>query len=250
MVSAVETMRRLWPVPSSLTMTERGLRWFLLGLSLALAAWLLSLGVLFAVIAVQTWSLLFLVEDAVGLAVIALGLVGFWRMRQGRVERGPAHASSLRRATIALILAAVSEGSILVSGIILGYGILPRAILIGDSYPVQITPYWILRMVHFTGYALVAIFVGLFLLWSIWHLVTGVPRGIAVAALVALVPAPLISLVSVSQLLDPFAMPVVLYGVALVLPALSISLWLIAYILAILRLRSGALVPLSGAASN
>lgn len=250
MVPIVETMRRFRLLPSSVSMTERGLRWFVLGLIVALAAGLLSLLLLFTVIAAASWSPFFLVEDAAGLVVIVLGLLGFWTVRRGRAAHGMAHTSSLRRAMVALVLTAVSEALIFVSGIVLGYGILPHAIIVGGTYPPAITPEWILRMVHFSGYIFVSIFVGLFLLWTIWHLDTGVPRAIAVVALVVGVPTHVISLLTVSFLLDPLPVPVTLYRVAFVLPALSMLLWLIAYLLVILQLRSHAMTPVPSAVSN
>lgn len=231
-------------------MTERGLRWFMVALAVALATGLLTILFVFTVIVMESWSPLFLVEDAAGLTVIVMALLGFRAVRRGQAAHGTAHASSLHRALVALVLAGVSEAFILVSGIVLGFGIPVHVIIISGSYPPSITLEWILRMVHFAGYILVAIFVGLFLLWTIWHLAAGVPRAIAVIALLSAVPTPIINLVDVSFLLPPSAVPLALLRVAVVLPVVSVSLWLIAYLLVIVRLRSGNIVPTPAAASN
>ncbi len=220
-----------------------------IGLAAAVFLSLMSLGALFGVanLGVPSMFWLFLVEDAVGFLVVGIGLMGFVWLRMGRNERGAAHAACLRRATMALILTVASEGLIFVTGLVLGYGILPHAIVVSGTFPPQVTPEWILTMAHFAGYVLVAVFVGLFLLWNIWDLSEVPSRWMGLTALVLGVPTHVIAWVSVSHLTDPMAIPVVGYYVSWVLPVSSVSLWLVAYVLVLRRLRGPARVPVANA---
>lgn len=242
--------RPVQEAPSAGTGTERGVWWLMLGLAAAIPLSLASLVSLFraASFGISSVSLLFLLEDAAGLLVLGLGLVGFAWLRRGRNEHGPAHAGSLRRATIALLLTGASEALILVTGLLLGFGVLPRVIVIGVTYPPHFTLEWGLIMAHFAGYLLVGVFVGLFLLWSIWGLTGGAPRWIGLAALVAGVPTHIIALADVSGVTEPMAIPVGVYYVSWALPALSVTLWFVAYVLVLTRLRGAALSPIAGAA--
>ena len=231
--------------------TERGLRVLVLALAVALANGVLGLAFLLGVLS-GLWipRTLDLLENVVGVLVVGLGLLGFWTLRRGRDEHGAAHVASLRRATMAMVLAAGSEMLLLGTGLALGFGLLPSVVVTGGTYPPVVTAEWVLQTTHFAAYLLIAGSVGLFLLWTVWGLLARLPRWIALAALVLGLPTPAITLVTVSALADLGSLPAAVFYAAWVFPAVSISLWLLAYLLTMVQIRDVVLHATPGPAPN
>lgn len=223
--------------------TERGLWGLVVALGVALGTDLLELSFLATAFGPPSFSspgLLFAVEDVAGVAVVGTGLAGFWWLRRGRDEQGAAHASNLRRATVALFGAVASELLLVLTGLALGYGLLPSAVVIGETYPPTITVEWVIQTVHFAAYSFIAAFVGLFLLWNVWQLAPRLLRGTALAALLLALPGPILSLTSVAELVDPRTIPFYAFYASWILTSISGSLWLLAYLLLAVRVRGAA----------
>ncbi len=231
--------------------TERGVRVLVVALGVALGTDLLELSFLATAFGAPTvWNprLLFAVEDVAGVAVVGTGLAGFWWLRRGRDERGAAHASSLRRATVALFGAVASELALVLTGLALGYGLLPSAVVIGETYPPAITVEWVIQTVHFAAYSFIAAFVGLFLLWNVWQLAPRLLRGITLAALLLALPGPILSLTSVAEFVDPRTIPFYAFYASWILTCISVALWLLAYLVLAVRFRGAARGALAGPA--
>lgn len=224
--------------PSVRTRTEHGIRWLVFSIAISLATGVLGIAIILGApqdLRLSLW--VFTALEVIGGVVVILGLIGFWMLRLGRAERGPAHASSMRRSTIALVAAGASESLIFATGILLGYGVVPSGLIISTLYPIQVTPQWVLKTLHFGGYVLLAASVGLTLLWVMWQMAPGVPRWVALAALVVGTGSPLITFLDVTGLALPGSFPVALFYASWFLPFISGSLWLVTYILVMIRIR-------------
>ena len=199
------------------TLTQSGLRWLVLSLCLALTANLFALG-FYLVGNFTALSLpLNYAWEFFLLASVVPGFMGFWRIRQGRLEYGTGHETDVRRGTVALVVGAVSATGFVITGFMLGFVYVPASAPLG----------WSIRAVHGFAPTLIETFIGLFLLLTIWRLGTGSSRRVAVGAFLLGVLAPVVLL----GYLVPFLAAV---------PTLSSILWLAAYLLVVMRLRGVA----------
>ena len=231
----------------SRTMTERGLRWLALSLALALAAGIVSFAN-----AVRTEALS-ATDEAVTLALLETwefllfasvvpGFVGFWRVRQGAGEYGPAHARDVKRGTYAFVIGAAGALTLFVTGLVLGAVFVPTS-----------TPFgWALRTAHHLAPAILAAFLGVFILYTVWRLGARTVRWLGLGALVlALFVAGLEPVVLYTNLPLTLGLPwTVWLGLQAVPSLLSLGLWLAACLLAGRRLRDTTPSPARGATAT
>ncbi len=253
MGSSVELVRRRPEGRGSTwTFTKRGLRWLLLSLSLALTTGVLDLAFLLGLWAVPGVRQIIWPVDNAFLAVgVSAAVVGLWRIRLGRQEYGHAHATNVKRGTVAFLLATVSALVVFSTGIILGYGFLPSGGYVeGATYPLVVTLHWVVQLLHNLGFVLTAAFVALFLLAVLWQLATNVSRGMAVAAFVLGVANPSINFASFLETAVAGSLPVAFFYASWALPAVSTALWLAAFLLVARRLSGAAPQVVPAAASG
>lgn len=202
--------------------TERGFLWIVLGLSLATAAnvgflavvWIFQIG---GDIDRGTVNLVSYLGDAFAYGSVLIGLMGYWRIWQGRHEFGAGHHSNVRRASWAILCGGASALTAAVTGLVLGFLFVPSEMFAGQ----------VLRALHEFAVAFVAVFAGLFLLWTIWSLARDPVRGMAIgAALLGMVPSTLELLAARSV-----PLPAGIASASSALPLFSIGLWLAAYLL-------------------
>lgn len=249
----METMRHLGEGGGSVrSLTERGLEWLLVSLSLALLANVFLLGSWLymasgnpspyadAPIFAAAWTFLLV-------ACIVPGYLAFRRLREGREEYGSDRRAGARRGTAAFLIAALSSVLYVVAGLVLGLVYVP-----GGAYTTSTSApaVWsflaggAIRTLHYVAPWCIAVFAGLFLVEFLWRLSSWLPRILSLAALVTGVSAPTVVLLSL-------AVPSLGVTAALelgleVTGILSLALWATVCLLVRARLRG---VP-SNAAAN
>lgn len=225
------------------TMTQRGFQWVLVALTLALAADV----ILLASILLQAYGDLSPSASAVpsllwGALLFACAIpayLGFQRLREGRGESGAERAPSGRRGTVFFLLGALSAVLYTVTGLILGYVYVPNgAYTGGPPSPIPVLLGEAIRGVHGLAPAVLAVFVGLFLLSPVWERAPTTQKVLASVALVAGFLGPVTWFTSFY-----LGIPMLTAAVALalvVVPVVSLSLWIGVYVLALRRLRRSA----------
>ena len=231
------------------TLTERGFRWLVgsLGLFLAADAFLLASALLlpsglvvgyeFSVLGFGGY-LAFLVGSALA------AFVGFRALRQGRHEFGAGHAARVRKATGAFAVGAASATLFFLTGLVLGYAYVPSSAyastsMVSSPWPVLVGD--AIRGVHAVAAPLLVVFLGLFLLLAVWDLSTRVLRILAIAAFACGTVAPVLAAVSLVVRLPSLAAGA---GLALlVLPEVSLALWLVVCLRLVPHLRGAAARP-------
>jgi hypothetical protein len=223
------------------TLTERGLRWVVVSLAVALGANLVALGYFLAVTAghaldVGTWTLVWALWETLLFASVLPGFLGFWRMRQGKREYDSKHETNMRWASVAFVLGAVSALVFFGTGLVLGFVYVPATTALG----------WTFRAARQIAPNLVVVFVGLFLLWTIWRLGTASSRWVAAGAFLSGFLALVLSVLTVMYPLPTGAWEMALVAV----PVLSVGLWLVAYLLVAAHLRGITPRPSAGPATT
>lgn len=209
------------------TLTERGLRWVVLSLAVALGANLVALGLFVTVTGGQgldfgTRTLVLQLWETLLFASVVPGFLGFWRTRQGKHEYDSKHEANVRWASACFVLGAVSALVLFGTGMILGFVYVSATT----------APGWTLRAAHQVAPYLLVVFVGMFLLWNIWRLGTIPSQWAATGAFLSGVLALVLGIFTLAYPLPSFA-----WDIALALPVLSIGLWLVAYLLVTTHLR-------------
>lgn len=225
------------------TVTELGLRLVLVALILALVADMVQLASVlvqrYAGVGPSGATPLALLWFALLLSCTIPAYLGFRAFRAGRDEFGAAHAASGRRGTIFFLLGAASAVLYTATGLILGFVYVPDGAYTGNppsAIPVAVGV--VIRGVHAVAPAVIAVFVGLFLIGHIWKLASPQSRVLAAIALLAGVAAPVMWLTSF-YLAVPGLTPE--GGLTLeALPVVSLALWITAYVLVLRRVRGSA----------
>jgi len=209
------------------TLTERGLRWIVVSLALALGANAVFFG--FSVIVIGgpgldlgTWALVLGIWEALLFASVVPGFLGFWRMWQGKREYDSKRDHDMRWASAAFVLGAVSALMFVGTGVVLGLFYVPVTSASG----------WTLRAAHQSAPILLVVLVGLFLLWTIWRLGTTLSRWVAAGAFLSGVLGLVLGILTLA-----YSPPMSVGDIALALPVLSVGLWLVAYLLVTAHLR-------------
>ncbi len=222
------------------TLTERGLRWIVVSLALALGANAVFFGFSVVVIGgpgldLGTWTLVLGLWEALLFASVVPGFLGFWRMWQGKREYNSKRDHDMKWASAAFVLGAVSALMFFGTGVVLGL------------FYVQATsaPGWTLRAAHQSAPVLLVILVGLFLLWTIWRLGTTLSRWVAAGAFLSGVLVLVLGTLTVA-----YSLPMSVWDIALALPVLSVGLWLVAYLLVTAHLRDGSPRPSASPATT
>jgi hypothetical protein len=147
----------------------------------------------------------------------------------------PPDSSAAVRAPDAIVVAAVSAHVYYGTGMVLAF----------VYVPVATAPGWTIRAAHQVAPNLLVVSVGLFLVWTIWWLGTTLSRGIAAGAFVSGILALVLNILTVV-----FPLPAGVWDIALVLPVLSVGLWLVAYLLVTARLRGVSPRPAASPATT
>jgi hypothetical protein len=222
------------------TLTERGLRWVVVSLAVALGANLVALGYFLAVTAghaldIRSWTLVWALWETLLFASVLPGFLGFWRMRQGEREYDSAHEANMRWASVAFVLGAVSALVYFGAGMVLGFVYVPASTAFG----------WTIRTAHQVAPNLLVVLVGLFLLWGIWRLGTTLSRRLAAGAFLFGILALVLSILT-----QVFPLSTGVWDIAPALPALSVGLWLVAYLLVTGHLRGVSPRPAASPATT
>ncbi len=225
------------------TMTERGVRWLLVAMVLALAAnaLLLALGLVVTFADMSYVSLdpiLPLSWEALLFLAVVPAYFGFRALRASGGEFRDARAASGRRGTLAFILGATSAALWTATGLILGFVYVPSGAYANPPGAMPVALGEAIRGLHALAPAAIALFIGVFLLGESWSLAS---RGLRVLAGMAFV----------SGVAPPVVWPASFYlsfpamttegALALeVLPVVSLALWIVVYFLVLQRLRGSA----------
>ncbi len=237
------------------TLTERGYRWVLVSLILASVANAVLFVTLFVaetggvggfgnlLLAGQMWEILLFTS-------VVPGYIGFRTLRAGGHEFGPAHARIARRGVWAFFVGAAAAGLFLATGLILGLAYVPEGAYTAGSAPAAVWPVLVgdsIRGIHGAAPAVMALFVGLFLLSFVWSLSSRLLRVLAGAAFILGVSAPVVGLVSLEFPSFPLTLGVFLAVSAL--PMASLVLWAAVYLIVLRRLRESAAAPVTNPVS-
>ncbi len=238
------------------SLTERGLTGVLVSLILAMAANAVLFTFLFvseqggvggpsgALLASGVWEILLF-------AGVIPGYLGFRSLRAGRGEFRSSNALSVRIGTIAFIVGAAGAAASVATGLVLAFVYVPEGVYTSGLTPSAAWPVIVgdsIRAIHRAAPAVIALFVGIFLLEFVWNLSTRRGRILAGSALGLGIAG---SILGFSFLeLQVFPLPLGA-GLALeALPAISLALWVSVYLLVLLRLHGTAPARVSGVVST
>ncbi len=227
-------------------LTQRGIRWLVLSLGLALAA---DVAVFASILAFWSSPSLYAeVSLPLSTAYVVLlfvcavpGFLGFRVLRRVREEFGPVPRASLRRGTAAFILGGVAAVLFTLTGIFLGLFYIPVGTYVtGTTYSssLELALGETLRTVHVVAPPVIAVFLGLFLIESIWRLATRSIRVLAVAALVSGVLVPILTVPPIgARVYAVLGLGFALLGLV---SAASLVLWIVVLLFVDRRLRTWA----------
>ncbi len=237
------------------TLTERGFRWVFVSLILASVANTVLFVTLFVAetggvggfgsltLVGQIWEILLF-------ASVAPGSLGFRALRAGGHEFGPAHARIGRRGVWSFFVGAAAAGLFLATGLVLGLVYVPEGAYTAGSAPTAVWSVLVgdsIRGIHGAAPAVIALFVGLFLLSFVWSFSSRLLRVLAGAAFILGVSAPVVGLVSLEFPSFPLTLGVFLGVTAL--PVASLALWAAVYLIVLQRLRGSVAAPVTNLVS-
>lgn len=238
------------------SLTERGLTWVLVSLIFAVAANAVLFTFLFvdqqggvggpasALLAIGIWEILLF-------AGVIPGYLGFRSLRSGRGEFNPSNALGARIGTTAFFVGAAGAVASVATGLILAFVYVPQGAYTSGLTPSAAWPVIVgdsIRGIHRAAPTVIALFVGIFLLESVWRQSTPLGRILAGSALGLGIAEPVLGLAFLEIQVFPLPLGT---GLALeALPAISLALWASVYLLVLRHLRGAALARVSGAAST
>lgn len=226
--------------------TARGLRWLVLSLAIALAA---DGAVLAAALAFWSGPLVYAIVSlplstayvVLGFACAAPAFVGFRSLRRGRAELGPAHRMGLRRGAAGFIVGGAAAALLTLTGIFLGLFYIPAgAYVAGATYssPLELAFGETLRAVHVVTPSIMAVFLGFFLIESVWDLATRPTRILSLAALASGVLVPILTVPPIVAGWAAFLGPA--FALLGLISAASLAMWITVLLLVDRRLGRGA----------
>lgn len=240
-------------VPS---LTQRGLRWVAVSLGLALAASLVALASILAIrFGPTTFAAVFPIVSFLWEALVfgcaVPAILGFSRLRLGRDEFGPSRRAYFRRGTVAFGIGGTACTLLALTGLVLGWFYVPAGAYVSGA--VYSTPWEVfagetIRAVHILMPPVIAVFLGLFLLETVWPLARRSLRLVALISLVSGVSVPLVSVPPVAgAVYDALGSASIVLSLP---PMASLAIWIAVVLLVERRLPAATPDALPGASGT